>query len=168
MGSGDGADLLQAHVEELLQHDGGALLRRESLHQRDAHVARGARRRRVAARLGRARGERRGLQHAATHGVDPQVGRGAQQVRARILDPVVDVAERAEAAQQRVLHQVLGVPEIAGEAAAIAVEGWPQRRRQVDVAVPGAADVVLHRGRECGYGSAVRLGFGHGTSSRVA
>ena len=50
------------------------------------------------------------------------MGRRAQQVGARIRDLVVHLPEPRERAQQGVLHEVLGIPEISGQAPAVAVQ----------------------------------------------
>jgi len=113
MGSGDGADLLQADVEELLQHDGGALPGGEALEETRSCVAQvaraiGARCRSRGGRGIRERGAGRRL--AAAQLVDPDVRRRAQEVGARIADVVIERSQVPEGPQQRVLHQVLGVP----------------------------------------------------------
>ena len=92
-------------------------------------------------------GERRRFGPAVADGVDPQVGGGPQQVRAGVPDLVVDAPEDAECPQQGVLDQVFGVPQVPGQTAAVAVQGGPQRRQQVDVAVPRASQLVPERVR---------------------
>lgn len=137
-------DLFEAVVEELLEDDGGAFLRRQPLHQEGAGIAHGAGvldRRAAAAPLLLGNGGR--LAAAPPQLVDPQIGRDAQQIGARVGDRLKHVAERAEGAQQGVLRQVLRVPQVAGQPPAIAVQSRPQRRQQIDVAVPGGAQIVL-------------------------
>jgi hypothetical protein len=68
--------------------------------------------------------------------VDPQIGRGPDQVRPRVLELHVHLAEQAEDAHQGVLHQVLAIPDIAGETAAIAVQVRAQRRRLIPARWP--------------------------------
>ena len=137
----DVSDLLQAVVEELLQDDGRPLLRGEPLHQHGPRVARRAGGRRAGAALARL-GEGRRFAFAAADRVDPEIGRGPEQVGTRILDADGDAAERPEGSQQGVLYEVLRVPDIAGQPAAEAVEPRSEGRQEIDVAVPGCAQIV--------------------------
>jgi hypothetical protein len=58
------------------------------------------------------------------------------------------VPEQSEGLQQTLLHQVLGVPEIARETTAIGVKLWPQRLHLIEVTVPARAQHVAHLVRE--------------------
>src|SRR5438552_3812417 len=62
-----------------------------------------------------------GLRLAASERVDPDVRRRAQQVGAWVANGRVGDAPLPERPQQRVLSQVVGVPDVAGEAATVAV-----------------------------------------------
>jgi hypothetical protein len=62
----------------------------------------------------------------------------------------MNLTERAEGAEQRVLHEILGVPKLAREAEAVRVERRPERPREVDVAMPRGAQLVAKRCRELG------------------
>ena len=76
--------------------------------------------------------------------VDSQVRRGADEIRLRIVEVTVDLAEQAEDAQQRVLHEVLDLPDIVGQPTALALQNWPEWCEQVEIAPPRAADFTLH------------------------
>jgi hypothetical protein len=132
-----GGDLLQAVVEELLQDDGGALLRREALEE-TVPASRIAAAVSPAARGPEPARPARPLPCRAAGGVDPEVRRGAEEVGARVLDARDDAAERAERAQQGVLHQVLRIPHVARQPAAVAVQHRSEWRDDVDVAMPPA------------------------------
>jgi hypothetical protein len=60
---------------------------------------------------------------------------------------VVDEAEVPEGSQQRVLDQILAIPDVSGEPATVAVERRPQRHQHVDIAMPGRAQFVAQRVR---------------------
>ncbi len=76
------------------------------------------------------------------------MGSGADEIGAWVFQIGVDFAEQTEDSQQRVLHQVFAVPDVAGEAAAEAMQRWPQRRECIQIASPRTPDVGLHV--ECG------------------
>jgi len=86
--------------------------------------------------------------------VDPEVSSRADEIRFRVLEIAIDLAEQAEHAQQRVLHQVLAVPDVAGQPAAVAVQGRPEWREGVEIAPPRTAYVGLNC--EGGVGVGVR------------
>src|SRR5262245_40865042 len=140
-------DLLEREVEDVLQHYGGPLLRCEQLQQRAARVAyRAGRRARIGWRIdGR---ERASLDAPPPDGVDPQVARDPQEVGARLADSVVNLTERRQGAHQRILDEILGVPDVPGEAAAVAVQRGAKWGEQIEVAMPRRPQVVSQAVRQ--------------------
>src|SRR5262249_19802351 len=95
------------------------------------------------------------LDAAVAQRVDPQVRGDAREKRAGVRDGAPSGAEGREPAEHRLLHQVLRVPDISRETAAVAMEMPSQRRQEVEIAVPGLTRVlaqlagqldVIHRG----------------------
>jgi hypothetical protein len=160
-------NFLEGHSEHLLEQDGRTLLRREPLKKsrpRLAHLAGGrgigSRRRKV---LG-ARDRIPRLGSSPSQGVDPHVRRRAQQVRPGVADPSVGHPPLPERSQQRVLNEILGIPEASGQASAVAVERRPPGNQRVDEVVPGRPKLAVQRVREPDL--AVRAPIAHFASSR--
>jgi len=78
------------------------------------------------------------------------------EIRAGILEVGVDLPEQAEDPYERVLSKIFAVPEIPGEAAAVAVQIRPKRGEAIQVAPPRSTNLGLNR-----EGS---IGKGHGLS----
>jgi hypothetical protein len=82
--------------------------------------------------------------HAAMT-VSPQIDCRAAQIGFGIRDLRMRSPELRENPNQRILEQVLAVPEIAGETATEARELRPMRRQALDEFAPGLAQIRLHR-----------------------
>lgn len=149
----DGADgrlqhrrgLVEREVEHVLQQHRGALLRRQAEEEDARRLAHRDRLRRILALARRRCGAFRvaSLDARAAEPVDPEVRRGADEVGARMGQVGVALPEEREDACERVLHQVLAVPHVAGEPAAVAEQLGAKRCDLVEEGPPGASHVGL-------------------------
>ncbi len=131
-------DLLEGQVEDVLEHDGGALLRGQGDEQRARSLARRPSRARRGLRLLGGGLDARLLATAARL-VDPAVRRDAEQPRARVRRRVPHRPQGHERARERVLREILGIPGAAGEVAAVAVQLGAERLVELEEVVPGPA-----------------------------
>jgi hypothetical protein len=88
--------------------------------------------------------DRGGLDRLAALPIDPRVRGDAKQVRARVFYLILADAEGAESAQKRFLNQIVSIPWIAGEAAAIALEGRPDGAEVSEILMPRAGRVFVN------------------------
>jgi hypothetical protein len=93
--------------------------------------------------------------------VDPQVRGRADQVHTRILQIGVDLSHQAEHAHQRVLREVLAVPDVSRQTGTVPVQRGAERRHGVQIASPRQAHLRLDGENSVG---GVR-GIGHACSS---
>src|SRR5208282_5121484 len=82
-----------------------------------------------------------GLESAMADRVDPKIGRGPEQVCARICDSAhiavkIAAADRRKSPQQRLLNEILSLPHVAAHAAAIAIEPGTDGLDSIKVAKP--------------------------------
>src|SRR5262245_16695914 len=79
------------------------------------------------------------------HAINPEICSGPDQISLGILETDVCLSELPEHTHQRVLHQILSIPHVAGEPAAIRMEGLAMDGDSIDEASPWAP----HRTLDC-------------------
>src|SRR5215510_15343828 len=84
--------------------------------------------------------------------IDPEIGGDAKHPRSGVFDLLKETSERDEAARKRILNQILGVPGVACQRAAIAIKLGSKRFESLDESMPGGFRRV---------GLTVQLGFVH-------
>ena len=145
-GGEDVGDVLEGHVEGVLEHHRRPLLGRELDQERPGGLAN------VAGRCTALRVRRWRRGRAAAHPVDPEVRGHAEHPGPQVSRRFLERAERGERPGERVLHQVLGVPGAPGEVPAVPVERGPERLNLFLEIAPDGLDgargrVVVHAGK---------------------
>ena len=140
-----GCRLLERQVQDIFHQNCGALLRVQRLEQRSRRWAAVRRVKRCdRCRLRPLQNHSRLFSGRPAHPVDPEIRRRANQVRLRILQPGVGLSQEAEYAHQGVLDEILPIPDVSSQLAAIAVQRGPVHRQLVDITPPGAPYRALH------------------------